>query len=289
MMMPVLLLATAVTVTNLTWRDATRDRDVPVKIYAPVVATHAPLIVFSHGLGGTREGYRYLAEHWATNGYVCVVVQHPGSDDTVWRGQRDKPGALRRAGNLESASARPLDVRFVITQMERDPRIQTNAIGVAGHSFGAQTTLLTIGQRLAGKSYRDPRVKAAIPMSSPRPPLATVYRDVTTPCLHLTGTKDDSPLFDTTANDRRFAFDNIGLAHQWLVTLQDATHMTFAGQGERKHLDLIREITTKFWDAHLKQDRTAQTWLQAGGLEKLVAPHGDVEKKMPPDHQRVRP
>jgi len=271
----------ALSVTNLTWHDATRHRDIPVKIYAPVGATNAPLIVFSHGLGGTREGYRFLAEHWATNGYVCVVVQHPGSDDSVWRGQRDKLGAMRKAGNWENARARPLDVSFVITQMCRDPRINTNAIGVAGHSFGAQTTLLMIGQRLAGKSYRDPRVKAAIPMSSPRPLLGDVYRDVTIPCLHLTGTKDDSPIFNTTAKDRRFAFDNIHNAEQWLVTFNDATHMTFAGRGTAKHLDLVREITTKFWDAHLKRDRAAQTWLLDGGLEKLVASNGVVEQKKP--------
>jgi len=118
-------------------------------------------------------------------------------------------------------------------------------------------------------------------MSSPRPVLGDVYRDVTMPCLHLTGTKDDSAIFNTTAKDRRFAFDNISKADQWLVTLDRATHMTFAGRGERKHLDLIREITTKFWDAHLKLDRAAKTWLLAGGLEELVASDGVVEQKKP--------
>jgi predicted dienelactone hydrolase len=263
------------------WHDAARHRDVPVKMYAPVGAMNAPLIVFSHGLGGTREGYRFLAEHWATNGYVCIVVQHPGSDDSVWRGQKNKVSAMQKAGNLKNAEARPLDVSFVITEACKDPRVNAGAIGVAGHSFGAQTTLVVAGQRLATKSYFDTRVKAAIPMSSPRPLMGEAYREVTMPCLHLTGTKDDSAIFNTTAKDRRFAFDNVSNADQWLVTFNGATHMTFAGIGNAKHLELIREITTRFWDAHLKQDRAAQAWLLGGGLEELVASNGVVEQKKP--------
>jgi len=276
-----LLAAAALSVTNLTWHDAARDRDIPVKVYALDSATNAPLIVFSHGLGGTREGYAYLAQHWASNGYVCVVVQHHGSDDSAWRGQSDKMASMRKAGSWENAHARPLDVSFAITQMCGDPRVSADAIGVAGHSFGAQTALLVVGQRLAGKSCRDPRVKAAIPMSSPRPVLGEVYRDVTTPCLHLTGTKDDSSIFNTTAKDRRFAFDNISGAEQWLVTFNGATHMTFAGRGNAKHLELIREITTRFLDAYLKHDPAAETWLSGGGLEELIASNGVVEQKKP--------
>ncbi|MCX7886347.1 MAG: dienelactone hydrolase family protein [Verrucomicrobiae bacterium] len=279
--MHALLLAVAVTATNASWHDAARNRELPVKIYAPANAANAPLIVFSHGLGGSREGYRFLTAHWASNGYVCVMVQHPGSDESVWRGQKDKLGAMRRAANLGNATNRALDVRFTIDKMLHDPRVNPTAIGVAGHSFGAQTTLLVAGQRLAGKSFRDARLKAVIPMSSPRPLLGDVFRDVTVPCLHLTGTKDDSTIFNTTAKDRRFAFDHISAAEQWLVTLDGATHMTFAGIGGAKHLELIRQITTKFWDAHLKQDKAAQAWLSGDGLQKLVGSDGVVEQKKP--------
>src|SRR4051812_39599848 len=77
----------AVETLKLEWRDAKRQRDVPAKIYFPKDATGAcPLIVFSHGLGGTRDGYEYLGRYWASHGYVSVHVQHLGSDDAVWRG-----------------------------------------------------------------------------------------------------------------------------------------------------------------------------------------------------------
>ena len=254
--LPIVLaaLAGAVSETSTNWHDAVRDRDIPVKIYAPVTMTNpVPLIVFSHGLGGTRDGYRYLGEHWASNGFICVHVQHAGSDDTAWRDQGDKFTAMRQAAlDPKNWSDRPRDVSFAITQMLSDRRVNANAIGVAGHSFGAHTTLLILGQRVLGESYRDPRVKAGIAMSSSRAVSGEVYRDVTAPCLHLTGTKDDSPIFNQTAADRRYAFDHIAAPEQWLLTLADANHMTFAGRGVAQQLAVIRQTTTAFWDANLK-------------------------------------
>jgi len=147
-----LVLAATLTVTNLTWHDAARQRDIPAKIYSPVAATNLPLILFSHGLGGTREGYAVWGEHWATNGYIVVHVQHAGSDDAAWRGHADKAASMRAAASAENARQRPLDVSFAITQMLRDPRVNTNAIGVAGHSFGAHTTLAIAGMTLGRQS-----------------------------------------------------------------------------------------------------------------------------------------
>jgi hypothetical protein len=30
------------------------------------------LLIFSHGLGGTCEGYEYLGTHWSKNGYIKI-------------------------------------------------------------------------------------------------------------------------------------------------------------------------------------------------------------------------
>src|SRR5215510_6060681 len=69
------------------WHDARRDRDVPAKIYSPNTGDGPfPVIIFSHGLGGSREGYEYLGRHWASHGYVSVHLQHIGSDNAVWQG-----------------------------------------------------------------------------------------------------------------------------------------------------------------------------------------------------------
>jgi len=79
------------------WTDAKRSRTVPVKIYFPSPArTSCPLIILSHGLGGSRQGYRYLGEHWATHGYISLHVQHPGSDESAWKGQPRPLSSMKR-------------------------------------------------------------------------------------------------------------------------------------------------------------------------------------------------
>src|SRR5438128_334928 len=56
---------------RLEWKDPSRDRTVPVKIYFPTEGDGPfPVIVFSHGLGGNREAYEYLGRQWAANGYI---------------------------------------------------------------------------------------------------------------------------------------------------------------------------------------------------------------------------
>jgi predicted dienelactone hydrolase len=200
------------------WHDAKRDREVPVKIYFPKTSDGPfPVIIFSHGLGGTREGYEYLGQHWASHGYVSVHLQHPGSDDSVWRGAAaaDKMGAMRRAAaDPRNAINRPQDVSFAIDQLaklnrESSPfhqKLDLDRVGAAGHSFGAYTTLAVAGQSFLpgggkGTSLADPRVKAAIPMSAPvsanRRRLDEVYAKIKISCLHMTGTKDFSPIGDT--------------------------------------------------------------------------------------------
>src|ERR1700722_1072373 len=76
----------AVQTVRYDWHDSKRDRDIPVKIYFPKTGEGPfPVIIFSHGLGGSREGYAYLGNHWASHGYISVHVQHLGSDSAVWQ------------------------------------------------------------------------------------------------------------------------------------------------------------------------------------------------------------
>src|SRR3954465_10324578 len=71
---------------------AREDRKIPLHIYLPISKSPAPVVFFSHGLGGSNLGSAFIGKHWAARGYVAVFVQHPGSDDGVWRG---KPFAER--------------------------------------------------------------------------------------------------------------------------------------------------------------------------------------------------
>src|SRR5699024_7666657 len=129
--------------------------------------------------------YDYLGINWASHGYICVHLQHPGSADSVWKNAPllDRLQALQDAAlNVQNAINRPYDVAFAIDQLTRlnqtdvrfRKRLDLDHIGMAGHSFGSYTTLAIAGEvfstALGGElSVGDPRVKAAIAMSSPVP------------------------------------------------------------------------------------------------------------------------
>jgi predicted dienelactone hydrolase len=293
----------AVATVSYDWVDSARDRKVPVKIYYPEKGQGPfPVIIFSHGLGGSRDGYEYLGQHWASHGYVSVHVQHLGSDDAVWRESKEPARDLvRAAAKPGNAVERPKDVSFVldrVTALNRDVaplkgRLDLRAIGMAGHSFGAWTTLAVAGQMrgpLQRSSLADPRVKAAIEMSAPVPrnaDLDRAYGKINMPILHMTGTLDDSPIGDTKAAERRIPFDHIQAPGQYLVIFQGGDHMIFAGQrrqtrkGEKDpHFrDLILQGTTAFWDAYLKGDAAAKAWLSRGGYAGALGGDGKLEVK----------
>ncbi|HSS52610.1 MAG TPA: hypothetical protein VLX28_27015 [Thermoanaerobaculia bacterium] len=294
----------AVATVSYDWTDSARSRKVPVKIYYPEKGQGPfPVIVFSHGLGGSRDGYEYLGRHWASHGYVSVHVQHQGSDDAVWRDSKQPARDLARsAGNPRNAVERPKDVSFVLDRvaaLNRDVsplkgRLDLRAIGMAGHSFGAWTTLAVAGQMLGPlqrSSLADPRVKAAIEMSAPVPrnaDLDRAYAKINMPVLHMTGTLDDSPIGDTKAAERRAPFDHIPAPGQYLVTFQGGDHMIFAGAQRRqagkglkdpRFRDLILQGTTAFWDAYLKGDAAAKSWLSRGGYAGVLGADGKLEMK----------
>jgi len=289
------------------WQDTKRDRKVPVKIYFPKQGTGPfPVIIFSHGLGGSRDGYEYLGHHWASAGYVSVHVQHLGSDTSVWKGAWPGNAMARMrssATSLQNALDRPQDISFAIDRIEElskgqgplGGRVDLQRIGVAGHSFCAFTTLAVAGEMLGTSEHpvilKDPRVKAGIAMSAPvplqRPRWDTAFGSIAIPVFHMTGTRDDSPIGDTKAADRRIPYDRINTADQLLVTFKDGDHMIFSGRAgflgagkDAAFQQLIKDGSRAFWDAYLKNDPQARTWLEQGGFANELGNRGTFEEKL---------
>ena len=289
------------------WHDDTRDRDVPVRIYYPATNTvPCPVIVFSHGLGGSRDGYEYLGRHWASHGYVSVHPTHLGSDTSVLRQGRPCLAMQKAAADLQNAIDRPRDISFVIDRLtvmnQGDEtfrgRLALDRIGVAGHSFGGYTTLASAGQTfvLPGGGERtlgDPRIKAAIAMSAPAKPrdaavLDRMYGSIRVPCFHMTGTRDDSPIADTRGADRRIPFDHMRGTDSYLLILTGGDHMVFSGRprglksGENdvRFHELILMGTMAFWNAYLRDDAAARTWLADGGFDGSLGQDGTFEQKL---------
>jgi predicted dienelactone hydrolase len=140
------------TTLDMEWLDTARNRLVPVRRYLPTAADSehpVPLVVFSHGIGGSRAGYSYLGTHWASRGLASLHLQHVGGDRSLWTGNPfGLPGRLQDAAQECEAVARVGDLTFALGRLlggQEGPRIDRQHIAAAGHSYGAKTTLLAIG------------------------------------------------------------------------------------------------------------------------------------------------
>jgi predicted dienelactone hydrolase len=90
---------------DLVVRDQERQRDIPLRVYRPAAAGKAPVVLFSHGLGGSWLNSPYLGQHWGARGYVVVHLQHAGSDEDVWRdlAAAERLAALQREASVENS------------------------------------------------------------------------------------------------------------------------------------------------------------------------------------------
>jgi len=112
-----------------------------------------PAVVFAHGLLGNKSANTWVGKHLASRGYICLLlgVPTPSSIDVAqwtdgitaaidYLAARSAPGE-KLAGLLDSAR-----------------------IGAAGHSMGANATILA--------TAKDSRIKAAVPLAFGSAPFA---------------------------------------------------------------------------------------------------------------------
>lgn len=257
--------------------DAGRDRNIGVKIYHPLdQAGPLPVVLFSHGLGGSQWGYAYLGRHLAAHGYISIHCTHPGSDWLLWDGK----GFGTAMANLRKAQAdpaiwreRPQDLRFILDRVavleQQAPvlsgRFDMTRIAVAGHSLGAYTALALAGLRPTlpeGQvDLADPRPCAFVAMSPQgsggfQQPGA--WATITRPVLLLTGTEDEQPMggSDHGLAWRMEAWEGIPEGLKSLLVIEGATHMAFAGGGMGERPDAAKmaaicQAVTAFLDARL--------------------------------------
>lgn len=291
------------------WTDTTRKRTIPIKIYQPKTAGPWPVVIFSHGLGGSREAAGYFGEAMAANGYLSLHLQHPGSDSSVWMGalkdgringkQDMKQGLMqemRTAMTGDNLRARVDDVKFVLNQLERlnsgagpwHGKLDMTKVGCAGHSFGAGTTMAIAGQNFGTGARRineaDARVKAAIYMSAPvnlagRDP-KNLYGSIKIPGMHMTGTEDNSPINNNTAADRLIPYKFVNAPDQYQVNFNGGDHAIFGGTQARgigkrdqakdaQYHELINKLSVAFFDAYLKGDAKQKQWLKQSAAAYL--------------------
>ncbi|MEM9703293.1 MAG: hypothetical protein AAF907_12695 [Planctomycetota bacterium] len=153
---------------------------------------------------------------------------------------------------------------------------------MSGHSFGAQTTQGVSGQSAPGLGDRftDERIDAAL-ILSPGPPqrgdLSAAFGSVSIPWMLMTGTKDDSPIGGTSPADRTKVFPHLPKTiDRYQLVLHEAGHSAFGDArafGDVRnpnHHPAILALSTAFWDAALKGDKSAAAWLRGPAARKVL-------------------
>ncbi len=270
--------------------DASRSREIPLRIWVPDAPGPFPVILFSHGVGGEPAAYAALLRSWASHGYVVIAPSHPGSDAKIFvalgRPARRLDQALEDPKNWLD---RPKDISFLIDSLpaleQREPQLHGKLdlarIGVGGHSFGASTTAviagvpITLPNQNEPTTLRDPRPKAFVLLSPTRYGdrgfRAAGWQAMTRPLLAMTGTRD-LPSPGIHYEDRTAPFRDAPPGDKWLIVIEGAEHMSFAGGVPFHRVPppmqrAIEEATLSFWDAELKGDARAKSLLQPSALE----------------------
>lgn len=299
--------------------DTSRDnRPVKIKAYYPVMdddlkgrsapvhlrqKTSLPVVLWSHGLGGSVDGASFLSRFLASHGYIIVHVQHHGTDSTLWEGKEGHPWDIIRQQIIPRSASlnRFADIPFVLDQLpawlDTHPEVKELAdlstIGMSGHSFGSLTTQVTAGmmfpdERGRLKRNKENRFKAGIlyspgpiahlSMDDPR----DIYGSIDLPLFHMTGTDDSSPVEDWDYTKRLVVYENTDKAEKHLLVIKDGDHMIFNGSrgklgqnpNREKHENIIKIAALAYWDMALKEDVTARQWLTNGGFSSYLGEEG---------------
>ena len=227
---------------KLYWNEAVRD--------AKVRKGRFPLIVFSHGNGGTRHQNTFWCDYLASHGYIIVSADHTGNAImTILNG---KVITYQNSERLKSAEDRPLDMSFLLDRMiawdkGEDKRfaghIDIDHAAATGMSFGSMTSIWV--------ADKDPRFKAVIAMSGAR----GEHTNLTIPSLRMIGSEDTTLGEAGNAVVRDHHAKHTGPSY--LLELKNGGHFSFTdmfkirknhgdgvGQGKRRNTKEPFEFTS---------------------------------------------
>lgn len=269
---------------DIALHDAKQSKDLHLRITYPKTGSNYPLIVFSHGAFGSKDGYQPLITYWAAHGYVCIQPTHGDSLSII--GFR---GLLHKDEAFKNWSTRPLDIRLILDSLPQiirkvpalQGKIDETRIAMAGHSFGAHTTMeiagLDLVNPITGQHYAfaDPRPKCFL-MISPQGPGNLIteasYKPITRPAMIITGSNDVS-IEKKPVEWRLKVYDLISSPEKYLVFVDKAYHgfggisgrMRFPGSGppDPHQVADVRAYSLAFFDAYLKHLAPARQYIHA--------------------------
>jgi predicted dienelactone hydrolase len=275
----------------------------PLKIYYPDEKQKFPIVIFSHGTGGSKDDYGELGRFWASHGYI---VLHPTHEDSLaLRGESAGGGNLRRIlaqilRDPDSWQQRFKDISIVIDSLKKlendvpelKGKMNINEIGVGGHSYGAYTAQVIGGATIdlpngkTEQSFADHRVKSVLllsPQGAGQQGLTrSSWNHMTLPMMVMTGSLDGGAQGQG-PEWKMEPFEFAPPGNKYLVFIQKAHHFSFGGRGEQPQenqplgrqarqqqtiFNYVKIASLSYWDAYLKNNEEAKKYLKNQQLAK---------------------
>ncbi len=236
-----------------TWRDA------------DAVDGVFPLALFSHSWEGFRLQTYFLCARLASEGFVVVAPDHPGSTQDDYD----------PANMIPALTLNPEDLAFLLDVLPADPFVAPHAdfsrVAAIGHSLGAYSVLaLGAGHEKNGVP-KDPRVDAVVALNAPDfvQSLAALP-----PVLMLSGTMDTvTPPPNQAANYASAALPKMHLtvtggshlapASNW-CSINDTPECNPPYMTDLAQYEALDEFTVEFLRFALDGDVAAHASLDAG-------------------------
>jgi predicted dienelactone hydrolase len=291
-------------VPDIVLHDAARNKDLHVRIFYPVSQGKYPVIVFSHGAGGSQNCCESLTRHWATYGYVTLQPTH---DDSIVQRRKSGGENLRFLQAVRDAlknpalwESRPQDISFLLSALPDlqkrvgglGDKLDLNRIGIGGHSMGSYTAEAVGGALVdlpghPATSFSDPRAKAILCLSPQGPGqfglAARSFDKITLPFMGITGSLDSlgpvaSPAwhripFERSQPDDKYELFITGANHMSFITAE--TLLPARSSLAAAILGYTNSASLAFWDAYLKDDPAAKQFLQSDAMER--SSHGNAK------------
>lgn len=126
-----------------------------------------PLVLLSHGTGGSAAQMSWLAESLVASGFIVAAVSHHGNTAA-----EDTPAPQGFVSPWERARDLSVLIDRLLADPTIGPRIAADRIGAAGFSLGGYTVMASAGARLTFDGWRRRCAMAADTPGCSLPPEA---------------------------------------------------------------------------------------------------------------------
>lgn len=283
-----------------------RGQDLHIRVSAPAIGDHLPIILMAHGFAKSMRDYAPLVDYWTAHGFA--VIQPTFLDSAMLGLAPDDP----RTPDIWKH--RVADMKRILDHLDQiedtvpllKGRLNKTRVAAVGHSYGGQTVGMLLGARVIGadgnigEDMSDPRVKVGVLLSTTGlgdaylTPFAAEhfafmtpsFAEMTTPALVFAGDKDDSPL-STRGPDWFTDVYKLSPGATDLVTLFGGEHLLGGITGYKvtdttdespERVAAVQALITAYLRSALYDNKA--TWASAvKAFAEKTDPQGRIEQK----------